>query len=749
MSAICRVVSWWVLLLSSLAGPFLFRCDAQCRTGQRRVIVADGVEMGEFAPPVPALFPEPDAPGLFSPDGSRFAVIVSRGDLSNNTVRYTLLVFSTNAAFRTRKPLAFLTMASNSNDPAIASLHWLPDNRTLLFLGENPDTPAQIFSFDSDNRKLTRLTNQPTSIVRFDASDNGGVLVFEADPVRVDFVRNRDTARHGFRIEGQELSTLLLSGYHGSLSESFESRDIFVMIGSRPPRKIALKDAVWPYMGLFISPDGRYALLETLAHQIPEDWKLYQDPMLRERANTPKPPGTYSTIETYLLLDTATRQVSPLLGTPKDWQQDGVFWLDGGKSLIVSHSYLPLNGVSAQEREEREKRTSVVEVVLPSQKMMVIDGDSLKATAWNPASGTLVVSGSGGVRRVYRRNGGEWQTIAGAEATDQRHRSSLDVVEDLNQPPTLWLSDSTGAHRAMLLDPNPQFRQLCFGHEKSIEWKASDGRMMHGGLYLPPDYTSERRYPIVIQTHSFEPHRFWIDGPWHSGYAAQALAAKDIVVLQMNERSAVGTPEEGPHAMDAFESAIDYLSQEGIIYPSRVGILGFSRSVYRVSYALTHSKYPFRAATLEDGVDGSYYQAVITADYEGPDAAALNGASPWGKGLTRWIEHSPLFNIDQISCPIRIQAYGMTSLLSMWPWYSLLMEREMPVDLILLPDGSHEIVKPWERLVSQQGNVDWFAFWLEGEQDSSPAKAAQYERWHRFRFALENRPPSTDDSGAH
>ena len=109
MSAICRVVCWWVLLLSSLAGPFPFRCVAQCRTGQRRVTVADGIVMGEFAPPVPALFPEPDAPGLFSPDGSRFAAILSRGDLSNDTVRYTLFVFSTRDAFRTQKPLTSLT----------------------------------------------------------------------------------------------------------------------------------------------------------------------------------------------------------------------------------------------------------------------------------------------------------------------------------------------------------------------------------------------------------------------------------------------------------------------------------------------------------------------------------------------------------------------------------------------------------------------------------------------------------------
>ncbi len=43
------------------------------------------------------------------------------------------------------------------------------------------------------------------------------------------------------------------------------------------------------------------------------------------------------------------------------------------------------------------------------------------------------------------------------------------------------------------------------------------------------------------------------------------------------------------------------------------------------------------------------------------------------------------------------------------------------------------VEKPWDKMVLQQGNVDWFDFWLNGKEDSDPAKAEQYKRWREFR----------------
>ena len=59
--------------------------------------------------------------------------------------------------------------------------------------------------------------------------------------------------------------------------------------------------------------------------------------------------------------------------------------------------------------------------------------------------------------------------------------------------------------------------------------------------------------------------------------------------------------------------------------------------------------------------------------------------------------------------------------------------QDKPVDLIQLPDAVHIVTKPLERPASEQGDVDWFDFWLRGEENPDPAKAEQYARWRELR----------------
>jgi len=80
-----------------------------------------------------------------------------------------------------------------------------------------------------------------------------------------------------------------------------------------------------------------------------------------------------------------------------------------------------------------------------------------------------------------------------------------------------------------------------------------------------------------------------------------------------------------------------------------------------------------------------------------------------------------------------VVALGRPSVLVMWEWFCGLLLQDKPVEFIEIPDGDHLLRKPWQRRVAMQGVVDWFSFWLKGEEDLDPAKAEQYARWRELR----------------
>jgi len=154
---------------------------------------------------------------------------------------------------------------------------------------------------------------------------------------------------------------------------------------------------------------------------------------------------------------------------------------------------------------------------------------------------------------------------------------------------------------------------------------------------------------------------------------------------------------------------------------------------------LTHSSHPFAAASVADGMDAGYFQYLLMASQYDRTYAneGINGGPPWGSSLSAWLRRSPGFNIEKVQTPLRIFAEDPFTALGEWEWHAVLVRMGKPVEMVMMKDGDHILQKPWERMVSQQGNVDWFAFWLKGEEDPDPAKAEQYARWRKMRSQLE------------
>ena len=158
---------------------------------------------------------------------------------------------------------------------------------------------------------------------------------------------------------------------------------------------------------------------------------------------------------------------------------------------------------------------------------------------------------------------------------------------------------------------------------------------------------------------------------------------------------------------------------------------------WQVKYTLTHTRRRYAAAAISDGFDLGYFAYVAMADRSYPDNEMdqIIGAPPTRGGLQSWLRESPGFNIDNVpdTTPIRLVASYPLDVLMEWEWFSMMKRLGKPVDMVVFLDGVHVLTKPLNRMISQDGNVDWFDFWLNGHEDPDPAKVDQYKRWNKLR----------------
>jgi hypothetical protein len=715
---------------------------------KRRVTVADSIRMTRLGDP---LYNGGSASkGLvakFSPDGKQFVVVLRKGNLEANTNEYSLILFKTNEVFRSPSPRVLLSMSSSSNRPAIKNVVWMGDSDTILFLGEHPGETTQLYSLKCSSKEFKKLTNHATNLSSFVAAAKGGEVVFAAENPELSLV-NENTARHGINVTSESLSNLITEKHGGE----YDDRALFIKQGeSDAETRVTTEGRVESYNEMALSPDGLHLVLLTEATQVPDIWTEYNDQFLKASRHPTSAQGARTLILQYELVDIRAgtgrlllnAPIALALGSESAWSPDS-------QSIVMSNAYLPLNIDDAAERSRRKQHTFLVEFRVSSHQFVKISGEDLRLLDWDAKTNDVVcdlgrIDSLNGkpARKVYFRKSNDNSTWSRSSVPQEPAiaLSSLpDIVlaEDMNQPPRIFAIDPGTGLKSLLMDLNPQFQSLALTRVEEVGWNTFRHNEVKAGLYWPVDYVTGKKYPLVIQTHGWSPDRFWIDGPWTTAFAAQALASKGFFVLQVPDPDwhLMDTPKEVPAAMAVYDGAIDLLDRKGLIDRDRVGVTGFSRTYWYVTYSLTHSKHHFAAADITDGVDYSYFQYMLYSNYEQPMAGAFelaNGAPPFGKGLLKWFKVSPAFLMDKIETPLRIQTLGPGSLLGEWHWFSGLTRLGKPVEMIYMPEGTHILEKPWDRMISQQGDVDWFCFWLKGEDDPDPAKFEQYERWHNLR----------------
>ncbi len=709
----------------------------------RPFTVADSIEMSHFVDPDEKSADHPQV----SPNGNRFFIVLERGVLALNVRAYSLLIYDLTDL--NREPVRLITFSSSSNRPGINHAKWV-DNESVSLIGENPGQLPQVYLVNCRTHKAAQLTSDQFGVVDYDISHNRRTLAYYA-PWAGDEETTKYKELHGFAVSDETLEELA----NGTWRRPQNTYVMYLMdIASRRLRIVhATPFVLHPtQLEVWLSPDGRYAVTEQGPLSLSATWEQYEENDIRDAVHRSMG-HTYKVRLPYprqmMLVDAETAEMVPLLDAPVA-TPPSVVWSADSLSVVVFGSFLPLSSKDANESKERRKFPVIAEVSVPSLSYRRVlnvpagerwtihgsdDPNMILVGRWIRAKDNTLSTVS---PLELRRRASGWS--AEGESKTQRPGSNIKVLQTLQSWPKLMKINATTHRESVLLDPNPQLRNLQRGKVEVIHWTGKRGEPLTGGLIYPTNYERGFRYPLVIQTYAFLPELFLLDGPFTSAFAAEELANKGIAVLQISQsplaEPSEGTQDYGPVNASQVESAIDYLDSNGLINRERVGLVGFSRSGFQVVYALVHSKYHFSAATFVEGNDMSYWKYVAGGNlpYGGFFGEQMYGGLPWTNWKS-WMEGSISFNYDKINTPLRIESdmNDSGSVIYEWEKFIALKRLRKPVELVYLSHGDHPVVKPWDRMTSQQGNVDWMAFWLKDEEDTDPAKAEQYLRWRDLR----------------
>jgi dipeptidyl aminopeptidase/acylaminoacyl peptidase len=236
----------------------------------------------------------------------------------------------------------------------------------------------------------------------------------------------------------------------------------------------------------------------------------------------------------------------------------------------------------------------------------------------------------------------------------------------------LWSARPGAAAATRLMVLNEHVAGLAQARRLLFWYRAQDGDSLRGLALLPPDFRSDRRYPLAVWayggyvvTDTMVPRA----GKNYSGtFNMEVLAAHGYVVLFPSIPLPYGVRADvWSEIPKGVLPAIDRLIELGVADSARLAVLGHSFGGYS-AYALVTQTNRFKAAVAMSGhpdllslygqfLPGERYsdrahQGMVTASMfeSGPfDMAAPLAEDPW-----RYLRNSPLLYMDRVRTPLMI-----------------------------------------------------------------------------------------------
>jgi len=210
-----------------------------------------------------------------------------------------------------------------------------------------------------------------------------------------------------------------------------------------------------------------------------------------------------------------------------------------------------------------------------------------------------------------------------------------------------------------LAEVSPWINENQMADQKPITYKTRDGLTIHGYLTLPKGVEA-KNLPVVVNPHGGPRYR----DSWGFNPEVQFLANRGYAVLQMNFRGSTGYGREfweksfkqwGKTMQDDISDGVNWLIDQGIADPKRVGIYGGSYGGYATLAGLTFSPELYACGVDYVGVSNLFtFQASIPPYWEPYKEMLYEMVGHPQKDSLLLRDASPVFHVDNIKAPLLV-----------------------------------------------------------------------------------------------
>lgn len=238
--------------------------------------------------------------------------------------------------------------------------------------------------------------------------------------------------------------------------------------------------------------------------------------------------------------------------------------------------------------------------------------------------------------------------------------------------PNLWTTYTSFKSPKQISDANPQQKEYNWGTAEMVEWVSLDGKPLRGMLIKPENFDPNKKYPMIVNFYEKSSdglHRHRAPSYGRSTINYPFYASRGYVIFNPDVYYRDGYP--GESAFNCVIPGVTALIDKGFVDKDNIGVQGHSWGGYQIAYLVTKTDI-FKAAesgapvpNMISAYGGIRWWTGLSRQFQYEHTQSRIGGTPW-QFPQRYVENSPIFNIDKINTPLLIMHNDKDGHV---PWY--------------------------------------------------------------------------------